>query len=224
MANIGRTFLRFIGALFLAAGATVIDTGPSREFVLASDRIPTVPVVVAATDVPEGTVIDRAALIVAQWPAGTTPAGAYATIDSVANRVARVAIYRGDPIVPGRLASEGTGAGPEIRITPGKRAYGITFDDVGDATRLIAPESRVDVFVVLNDTGGVQVARMILADVRVLAIGSTTAHTFDRLSTPSAIAAIEVTPGEAERVARAAAQGRLRLMLRDNGARQTTTR
>ena len=56
------------------------------------------PVVVAARDMPEGVTIDRVAVTVAQWPVGTQPPGAYSNIDSVANRVTRVAVYerRGD--------------------------------------------------------------------------------------------------------------------------------
>ena len=85
-------------------------------------RFAMIPVVVAAKDIPEGVAIDRLAVAVAQWPVGTQPAGAYTSVDSVANRVTRVAIYKGEAIVPGRLAPEGTAPGLEVKITPGKRA------------------------------------------------------------------------------------------------------
>jgi Flp pilus assembly protein CpaB len=81
-------------------------------------KIATIPVVVAAKDMPEGVIVDRMALVVAQWPAGTQPAGAYTSVDSVAGRVTRVPVYKGEAMVPGRLAPEGTGAGLEVKITP----------------------------------------------------------------------------------------------------------
>ena len=121
--------------------------GPSR----ASGRVPTVPVVVAAKDMPEGEIADRMALVVAQWPAGTQPAGAYSSVDLVAGRVTRVPIYKGEAMVPGRLAPEGTGAGLEVKITPGKRAYGIRINDVASLAGMVQPNSRVDIMVVMND-------------------------------------------------------------------------
>src|SRR6478672_8849703 len=129
MATIGRTLFRLTGAVLLGASATSIDN--PGIFSAPRPRIPTVPVVLAAKDMPEGVPIDRVELVVAQWPAGTQPAGAYSSVDSVANRVTRVPVFKGEAIVPGRLAPKGTEPGLEVRITPGKRAYGIRVIDVG---------------------------------------------------------------------------------------------
>src|SRR5256885_193779 len=123
MPRIAETLFRFTGALLLGVSATAIDH-PREIFPDSTRRPETVPVVIAARDIPEGMIIDRVGLVVAQWPAGTQPAGAYTSVDAVANRVTRVAVYKGEAMVPGRLAPEGTGPGLEVRITPGKRAYG----------------------------------------------------------------------------------------------------
>src|SRR5215211_3345621 len=121
------------------------------EATKASSKIATVNVVVASKDMPEGVVVDRMALVVAQWPAGTQPAGAYGSVDSVAGRVTRVPVYKGEALVPGRLAPDGTGAGLEVKITPGKRAYGIRINDVASLAGMVQPNSRVDIMVVIND-------------------------------------------------------------------------
>src|SRR5215203_230341 len=68
----------------------------------APRKVATVPVVVAARDLPEGVVVDGVALVVAQWPAGTQPAGAFTTPESVVGRVTRVPVYKGEAIFPGR--------------------------------------------------------------------------------------------------------------------------
>src|SRR5689334_6882082 len=94
-----------------------IDNGTTQV------RVRTASVVIAERDMPEGAAIDRMAVAVAQWPLGTVPAGAYTSIDSVDGRVTRVAIYKGEALIPGRLASQGTPPGLGIRITPGKRAF-----------------------------------------------------------------------------------------------------
>jgi len=188
---------------------------PSR----ASGRVPTVPVVVAAKDMPEGEIVDRMALVVAQWPAGTQPAAAYSSVDLVAGRVTRVPVYKGEAIVPGRLAPEGTGAGLEVKITPGKRAYGIRINDVASLAGMVQPNSRVDIMVVSNgpENTGKRVAKLFMSKMRVLAIGAASERGQDGRPINAAVASIEVTPREAEKLAIAATQGALQLMLRGHG-------
>jgi pilus assembly protein CpaB len=180
-----------------------------------SSRIATVPVVVAAKDMPEGVAVDRMALVVAQWPAGTQPAGAYGSVDSVASRVTRVPVYKGEAFVPGRLAPEGTGAGLEVKITPGKRAYGIRINDVASLAGMVQPNSRVDIMVVIDDPEEKKrVAKLFMENMRVLAIGAAPERAQNGAPISAAVASIEVTPKEAERLAIAAAQGTLQLVLR----------
>jgi pilus assembly protein CpaB len=218
MATIGRTLFRFGGAFLLGASATSIDHPDLLLAPTARQWTATVPVVVAAKDMPEGVTIDRVGLVVAQWPAGTQPAGAYNSVDSVAGRVTRVAVYKGEAIVPGRLAPEGTGAGLEVKITPGKRAYGIRINDVASLAGMVRPNSRVDIMVVINDPEQQkQVAKLFMENMRVLAIGAAPERTQDGRPISAAVASIEVTPTEAERLAIAAAQGALQLVLRGYG-------
>jgi pilus assembly protein CpaB len=130
-------------------------------------------------------------------------------MDSVAGRVARVTIYKGEVILPGRLAPEGTEAGLQVKITPGKRAYGIRVSDMSSLAAMIRPNSRVDIMVVIDDPEqpGKRVAKLFMSNMRVLAIGPIEA----------AAATIEVSPEEAERLAVAASQGQIHLVLRGYG-------
>jgi pilus assembly protein CpaB len=188
------------------------------EATKASNKIATIPVVVAAKDMPEGVIVDRMALVVAQWPAGTQPAGAYTSVDSVAGRVTRVPVYKGEAMVPGRLAPEGTGAGLEVKITPGKRAYGIRINDVASLAGMVQPNSRVDIMVVMNDPKeSRQVAKLFMSNMRVLAIGAAPERAQDGRPINAAVASIEVTPEQSETLAIAAAQGALQLVLRGYG-------
>ena len=213
-----RYTLIFYIALFVAVVATF---GVYRvlEATKANSVIAKVPVVVAAKDLPEGVTIDRMALVVAEWPVGTQPAGAYASVDSVANRVTRVAVYKGEAMVPGRLAPEGTGAGLEVKITPGKRAYGIRINDVASLAGMVQPNSRVDIMVVIDDpeNTGKRVAKLFMSNMRVLAIGTAPERSQNGQPISAAVASIEVTPEQSERLAIAAAQGALQLVLRGYG-------
>jgi pilus assembly protein CpaB len=220
MASIGQTLFRFTGAVLLGVSATAIDHPGTLFAPSAVDRIKTVPVVVAARDIREGMVIDRAGLVIAQWPAGTVPVGAYATLDSAANRVSRVSIFKGEAIVPGRLAPEGTAPGLEVKLTPGKRAYSVRINDVASLAGMVQPNSRVDVMVVLadpNDRGRRVVAKVFMSNMRVLAIGTAAQRSEDGRPVNAAVATLEVTPDEAERLAIATVQGQIQLVLRGYG-------
>ena len=122
----GRYKLVFGGALLVAAVATF----GAYRLLNANSRseVTTRPVVVASRDIPEGSTIDRIALATKDWPVQTVPVGAFASIDSVAGRVAQVAVYNGEAIVPGRLAPVGTGPGLELKIPPGQRAMAVRMD------------------------------------------------------------------------------------------------
>src|SRR5215216_4196108 len=191
----------------------------------ARGKIATVPVVVVAKDMPEGVIVDRMALVVAQWPAGTQPAGAYTTVDSVVGRVPRVGIFKGEALVPGRLAPDGTGAGLEVKITPGKRAYGIRVNDVATLAGMIQPNARVDIMVVIDDPneGGKRTAKLFMSNMRVLAIGTAAQRAEDGRPVTSPVATIEVTPEESERLAIATTQGQIQLVLRGYGDPDSVT-
>ena len=176
------------------------------------------PVVVAQRDVPAGATINRAALVVAQWPTGMVPAGAFTSIDSVAGRVTRVAVFKGEALVPGRLAPDGTGPGLEVKITPGKRAFAFRINDVSGIAGLIQPNSRVDILVVINSGAEKgNVAKLFMENMRVLAIGAVAQRTDDGRQINAAVCTVEVTPEEGEKLAIATSQGQIQLLLRGYG-------
>ena len=219
MANIGQTMFRFCGALVLAGGATLVDHPQllkGRESVRI-ERV--VPVVVAAKDIAEGSVISPGAVSIARWPRGTVPAGSYFAIDSVVGRVSRVGIFKGEAILPGRLAPVRTRAGLQVMITPGKRAYSIRINDVAGVAGMVQPNSRVDIMVVLDDPNdpSKRVARLLMSNMRVLGIGLVIQRTENGRPINATVATIEVTPEEAKRLAIAASQGSLQLALRGSG-------
>lgn len=76
----------------------------SRMFIAcsASSPMPMVPVVVAARDIPQGVLIDRTAVYVALWPAGSQPAQAFTAVDAVVGRISARDIRQGDAFTFGR--------------------------------------------------------------------------------------------------------------------------
>jgi pilus assembly protein CpaB len=208
-------------AAIVAAGATF---GVHRVLKAAqeSNRVPTVPVVVAAQDLVEGARVEQLGVSVVQWPAASVPAGAYAVADSVVGRVTRIPVFKGEALVPGRLAPPGTGPGLEVKITPGKRAMAVKINDVTGIAGLIQPNSRVDVLVTLKDENGTgannrQHAKVFMSNMRVLSVGTKVERGSDGEAIQATVAALEVTPDESERLAVAMNQGTIQLVLRGYG-------
>jgi pilus assembly protein CpaB len=187
------------------------------EVTKANARVATAPVVIAQRDLPEGAAIDRMAVVVAQWPVGTIPAGAFTSIDSVASRVTRVSVFKGEALVPGRLAPDGTGPGLEVKITPGKRAFSFRINDVSGIAGLILPNSRVDMVVVIDGGEKGKISRVFMENMRVLAIAANTQRADDGRPMAGATCTVEVSPEEGERLALATTQGQIQLMLRGYG-------
>ncbi|HEY8165691.1 MAG TPA: Flp pilus assembly protein CpaB [Gemmatimonadaceae bacterium] len=205
------------GALIVAGAATF---GAYRLLAAnnANAKIETAPVVVATADVPEGGAIDRVMVTTAVWPKATIPTGAYTSIDSVQGRVARVNIFSGEVIVPGRLAPAGTGPGLELKIPPGQRAMSVRINDVAGIAGLIQPNSRVDVLVnIVEPTTNKQVAKLFMENMRVLAIGTELQRDASGKPISAPTVTLAVTPDEAERLAVAMNQGTIAMVLRGYG-------
>jgi pilus assembly protein CpaB len=154
--------------------------------------------------------------MIADWPVGVVPAGAFTSIDSVVNRVARIDVFRGEVIVPGRLAPEGVASGLQVKITPGKRAMSVRVDDVSSLNGMLQPNSRVDVLVVTHDASNQKdVAKLFMSNMRVLSVGTIVSQTAnDSRPIQAPTVTLEVTPTEAERLAIAQNTGRIQLTLR----------
>jgi pilus assembly protein CpaB len=206
----------FYVAILVAIAATY-SVFKVLESTKASSRVATAPVVVAARDINEGESIDRLALTVSQWPVSTVPVGAYGRIDSVAGRVARVAVFNGEPIVPGRLAPEGTTPGLTSKITPGKRAMAIRINDVSGIAGMIQPNSRVDILLTTTLGNAQRTGKIFMENMRVLMMQTSTTKTEDGRPIPATVATLEVTPEETELLGVAQQQGSIQLVLRGYG-------
>jgi Flp pilus assembly protein CpaB len=152
-----------------------------------SSRVITRSVVVAAQDISEGASLTSNSLALAELPVAAIPAGAFSETDSVVERVARVPIFKGEAIVPGRLAPIGTTPGIEVKISPGKRAMAVRIDDVTGLSGLMQPNSRVDVLVTLREESGNtgRISKLFMSNMRVLSVGSQVERAADGTARPS---------------------------------------
>jgi pilus assembly protein CpaB len=215
-----RRYTVVFGVAVLVAAAATFGVWRVLQSAEARNRVTTVSVVVALRDIAEGNIIDREMLGTGTWPASAIPAGAFQRADSVVGRVTRVPVFKGEAIVPGRLAPLGTGPGLEVKISPGKRAMAVRINDVAGISGLIQPNSRVDVLVTMRESRDgrqTQVSKVFMENMRVLSVGTQVQRGADGMPADGKTATLEVTPTEAERLAVAMGQGTIQLVLRGYG-------
>lgn len=206
------------GALLIAAAATY-GVYHMLGSMRAQSRVPTRSVVVATADVPEGVAFDRVNVAAHDWPVAAIPVGAFSSVDSVVGRVSRIAVFNGEPIVPGRLAPTGASPGLEQKIAPGTRAMAVRINDVAGISGLLQPNSRVDVLVTLAEDNNHddQMAKLFMENMRVLSVGTAVQRDQDGKPINATTVTLGVTPEEAEQLAVAMNKGSIQLVLRGYG-------
>jgi pilus assembly protein CpaB len=144
--------------------------------------------------------------------------------------VAVVNIAPREPITETRLAPEGTSAGLSAVIPEGYRAMTVKVDDVVGISGFIMPGTLVDVVVVIDpqEKAGMQdpISKIVLQNIKVLANGQNIDQPENQRDASSVKAVtLLVLPEQAEKLALAASEGKLQLVMRnsiDQGDEQTT--
>lgn len=186
-------------------------------------------VVVAKVSIPLGSKIIAEQLMVVQFPTESTPDGAFEAPEKLAGRVAVMNIAAREPVTEARLAPEGTAAGLSAVIPEGYRAMTVKVDDAAGISGFIQPGTLVDVVVVIDprEGSGMQdpVSKIVLQNIKVLANGQNIDKPKDEREANSVKAVtLQVTPEQAEKLALAANEGKLQLVMRnqiDQGDEQT---
>jgi len=113
----------------------------------------TVPVVVAAADIPRGKLLSAQDLALRDWPQELSPPGALSTVDAAVERVAVGQMVQGEPILEAKLAPKNAGRGLAALIPDGMRAYTIQTSRVAsNVAGFILPGNKVDVLLNLKGT------------------------------------------------------------------------
>ena len=211
---LGALALAGVGAFYLFSG----DPPPPPTVEVEVPKIDTTDVLVAAREIPLGTIISDLDLRWTVWPtAAVGPAMISRAMDASATQtlkgaVARLSLMEGEPIRREKLV-KATNAGFLSAILPsGMRAISIPIDGGGATTAggFILPNDRVDI---MRSGGGA--TEIVVSDVRVLAIGRFIQEMpgGDR-TVQGTNATLEVTPQQAQDIALAQQKGSLALVLR----------
>jgi pilus assembly protein CpaB len=188
-------------------------------------------VAVAKVAIPIGTKIVAEQVIVVPFPKESTPDGAFDSAAKLTGRVAVINIAAREPITEARLAPEGTAAGLSAVIPEGYRAMTVKVDDVVGISGFIMPGTLVDIVVVIDPGDQAQgaqgsISKIVLQNIKVLANGQNIDKPESQREANSVKAVtLQVTPEQAEKLALAATEGKLQLVMRnsiDQGDEQTT--
>ena len=214
-----RNRLILIGcAALIAAAAISVVVYRILNAAIASAHSPTSVAVVAAFDLPVGSVISDRDVKTVRY-SGDIPEGAFREAKDVVGRGVITSIARNEILLPSKLAADKAGGGLPAMIPQGKRAGAVKVNEVIGVAGFALPGTRVDVVVTgsvaqTNNPGDVT-ATTVLQNVQVLAAGQKLQTTADGKPETVQVITLLVTPEEAQKLALASQEGRIQLTLRN---------
>src|SRR5215213_3915509 len=220
--------------IFVMAGALIFGLlaafSVSRYLSSAQANTTGTKVAVAKVDIPVGTKIILEQIDEVEFPSNSIPSGAFESAQKLVGRVAVVQIAAREAVTDSKLAPEGTAGGLTAIIPEGYRAMTVKVDDASGVSGFLQPGAIVDVVVVIdpkeNSINQDPISKVVLQNVRVLANAQNLDKPKDdREATAVKAVTLQVTPEQAEKLALAANEGKLQLIMRnstDQGDSQTT--
>lgn len=216
-----RPLLMLAIALVMGGLAVLLVNNLMRQQAVPSSvqSLRTVPVVVAAHDIPAGHKLDPLMLKTVAWPADALPQGHFPSPDAVVNPLPPVALreIRKDEIVLAyKLSGQGARGGLTSRIPEDQRAISIPVTEISGVSGFVMPGSFVDVLhtSAAGRPDQIPATRVLLQNVPVIGIGQNSA---ENKTDPKLVKAVTllVDPESGQKVALALATGSLSLLLRN---------
>jgi len=202
-------------ALLASVGAYKFLSGQSR--VAEQARLQTVGIVVAMVEIPLGSTINPNQVAVSPWPKESYPKDAIADPKVVVGRIALRDFTRGEPVVESKLVPVNKSTGLlSLKIPSGMRGFSVKVNEVVGVGGFIVPDSRVDVVVTTSPSQSSQekIAKIVLEDIRVLAVGQVIEQKENKPVTVNTVT-LALLPEEAEKLALASNDGIIQLVMRN---------
>ncbi|MBI2865004.1 MAG: Flp pilus assembly protein CpaB [Chloroflexi bacterium] len=167
------------GCVLMILGAVVALIAGGMAFLLLArassrpDDVPKRPVLVAAVNIPERTLVNAGMLRVQQWPQENIPPGALTAIDAGANKFSVMPLFAGQPVLGSQVADTKGGSGVAYALEKGKVLVAVNLGGAGGiiSSGAIHAGDVVDLVVIAPGTNSNQVATTMQA-LKIFAIGS----------------------------------------------------
>jgi len=199
-----------LGAVFFAKQWMDSQTQPTTEVEVVERQ----PVVVAALEIPPGTVIEEQHLSTKLLEKAWTTEHQFTAPENVLGKVASTTIYPDEILLNQRLSIPGEGATLAAIIPEDKRAVTIRVNDVIGVAGFLLPGNKVDVLSTVKYNKNSANTLTVLKEIKVLAVDQT-ARTNDNKPVIVRAVTLEVTPKEAEKLLTAKSKGDIQLALRN---------
>ncbi len=174
-------------------------------------------IVVAARDIPNGSIIDMSMLSVHSVQEKLAPADSTPLPDIVVGKIAKKEFKAGEPIA---MSALGVKDRLSQMIPPFMRAVTVSVDPIIGVAGFIKPGDRVDIIATFNINSGA-LTKTVLQNVQLLATGAelnpepnADPKSSTNSAQPQANATVAVSAVQAERLVLAESKGKLRLILR----------
>jgi pilus assembly protein CpaB len=219
-----RAIVSLIVGVLLAVAAIVVMRLYIGSVTRPATEADVVPVAVMVKDVPGGYVLKSKDIQLVAWPKGSVPSGAFSDVDEIfkgaksdEDRVAIVAMVRGEPVLRSKVSGLGNKPVLSAMVGPGMRAVSVKIDDVSGVSGFILPGDHVDILLTRHigrTSDSDLVTDVLLQHVKVLGIDQL-ADTEHTKPVVGHTATVEVSPDEASKLALAQQAGTLSLALRN---------
>ena len=209
-----------VAIVFALAAANAAHKWMLKNRAVAAPTGNFVKVVVTKTDLSPGTQLKAEDLTLAQIEADKAPAASFNTVEQVAGRVSEAMMVKNQPVVEAMLAPQGSGSGLQALVPLGQRAITVEVNEFSGVAGLLQPGCRVDIIATINEgNNGGQVAKTIVQNVKVTAVGQRTTATpadVPQQNPNEMVKSVTVlaTLADAEAIELACSTGRPRLVLR----------
>jgi pilus assembly protein CpaB len=216
-----KTFLPIALSLFIAAGGSFalykwIKSKQETGKEIVQVQVEASPIIVAAGDLSWGSKLKPEMLKTTPYLKESLPAGHFTKLADITGRVLISPVRANEPITEHKLAPNSIETGGVAAVLkPGKRAIAVKGDKVIGISGFINPGNRVDILVTIEDPKKKEEkTKTILENILVLATGTQIQENEKGEPSPVDVYTLEVDPEDGERLALAAAEGRVQLALR----------
>jgi pilus assembly protein CpaB len=212
-----RSRLLMIGLLALVLGAFVsFSVYRTLQAKVASNNEAVADVVVSTADIAVGARVGEHDVRVAKAPVSLIPPGSFKAPSQVVGRGVIRPIYKGEFVLPNKLAAENAGAGLPSLIPPGMRAVSVRVNEVVSVAGFVTPGARVDVLLTGSPTGTAESqTNTVLENVEVVAVGQKLERNTTGDAQNAPVITLLVSPDDAQKLTLASTQGKIQLSLRN---------
>ena len=206
---------RFIIMLSIALLLAFCAAWIANLWMQSRPLVNTVPIVVAAVEIPEGTTLEDFHVKLVDWPSTLVPSGVFSSKDQVINKITKNTFYADEPFSENRMAIHKAGSTLSAMINQDYRAISVRVDDVVGVAGFILPGNHVDVLATRMDKElNKSVTQTKLQNIRVLAVDQDDSHEKDKPAIVRAVT-LELKPEQAEVIVQAMREGTIQLTLRN---------